>query len=64
VIQRRALRAARALSAGTVISEEDLVALRPAPRDGVFPFEIGDVIGRKLARELPKGEHLTRAHLA
>jgi sialic acid synthase SpsE len=57
VIQRRSLRAAKDLKAGQTISESDLEALRPAPRDAIFPFEIDRVMGRKLTRDIPKGDY-------
>jgi sialic acid synthase SpsE len=59
VVQRRCLRAAQDLPAGTVLRPEMLEALRPAPREAVTPFEITRVIGRKLTRDLRSGEHLT-----
>jgi N-acetylneuraminate synthase len=58
VVQRRCLRAARDLRAGTVLEAGMLEALRPAPRDAVMPFELPRVVGKKLARDLPAGEHL------
>ena len=58
VVQRRCLRASRNLTAGTVLSEHMIGALRPAPRDAVMPFELPQVVGRKLLRELAQGEHL------
>jgi len=57
VIQRRCLRAARDLSAGTVICEGDLEALRPAPRDGIFPYQENLAIGRTLTRDLKQGDY-------
>jgi N-acetylneuraminate synthase len=57
VIQRRSLRAARDLPEKTVIAEGDLEALRPAPRDGIMPFELGKVIGRTLKHALRRGDY-------
>jgi len=58
VVQRRCLRAARDLRAGTVLSEEMLEALRPAPTEAVMPFDLALVVGKKLLCDLPQGEHL------
>jgi sialic acid synthase SpsE len=58
VVQRRCLRAAQDLKAGTILREDMLEALRPAPKDGVMPFDLARVVGRKLLRDLPQGEHL------
>ncbi|MFZ0585386.1 MAG: N-acetylneuraminate synthase family protein [Candidatus Sulfotelmatobacter sp.] len=58
VVQRRCLRAAQDLRAGTVLREDMLEALRPAPREGVMPFDLPRVVGKKLLHDLPHGECL------
>ncbi|HWW16445.1 MAG TPA: N-acetylneuraminate synthase family protein [Candidatus Dormibacteraeota bacterium] len=58
IVQRRCLRATQDLKAGTVLREDMLEALRPAPREGVVPFDLPRVVGRKLLRDLPQGECL------
>lgn len=63
VVQRRALRLARDLSTGAVLTRDDLVALRPAPADAVLPYEIDQIIGRKLTAPKKKGQHLNRSDL-
>lgn len=60
-VARRSLHAARALSPGHVLSEDDLVALRPA--SGVSPVRIREVIGMRLARKLAAGEPLHESDL-
>jgi sialic acid synthase SpsE len=57
VIQRRCLRAARDLPAGTTLTAGDLEALRPAPRDAIFPYQESLAIGRKLIRDVPRGDY-------
>ena len=64
VVQRRCLRAASDLKAGTILQESMLEALRPAPADAVMPYDLPRVIGRKLSRDLPQGEHLRWSALA
>jgi sialic acid synthase SpsE len=64
VVQRRCLRAARDLRAGTVLKEDMLEALRPAPTEGVMPFDLPRVAGKKLLGDLPQGEHLKWTLLA
>ena len=64
VVQRRSLRAARDLSAGTVLTAEMIEALRPAPRDGIFPYDLERVVGKRLTCDVPAGEHLRWTHLA
>jgi N-acetylneuraminate synthase len=58
VIQRRCLRAAQALPAGTVLTRELLDVLRPAPQDAILPYEIPQVIGKRLLVDLQKGQEL------
>jgi N,N'-diacetyllegionaminate synthase len=50
-VVRRSLATARPLSAGSVLSETDLVALRPGT--GIPPTEVALVIGRKLRQSVP-----------
>lgn len=57
VIQRRCMRATRDLSAGTVLERGDLEALRPAPVDGIFPYQAERAYGRKLLRDLKSGDY-------
>jgi sialic acid synthase SpsE len=64
VVQRRCLRAAQNLKRGTVLREDMLEALRPAPREGVMPFDLARVVGRTLLHDLPQGEHLKWTCLA
>jgi N-acetylneuraminate synthase len=58
VVQRRCLRAAADLKAGTVLRAEMLNALRPAPAEAVTPFDLDRVVGRKLLANLAQGDHL------
>jgi sialic acid synthase SpsE len=59
VVQRRCLRAARDLLAGAVLRRDMIDFLRPAPHNGIFPYEIGKVIGTRLRAGVPAGEALT-----
>jgi N-acetylneuraminate synthase len=61
VLQQRCLRAVRALPAGHVLQAADLEALRPAPAGAARPYELGSLLGRRLARALPAGEAVTLA---
>lgn len=64
VIQRRALRAKTALPAGTLLREEDLVALRPCPAEAVPPNALSQVIGRSLKVAREEGKELRWTDLA
>jgi len=58
VVQRRCLRAARDLKSGTTLTADMLEALRPAPREAVKPYELDNVLGKKLRRDLLFGDIL------
>jgi sialic acid synthase SpsE len=59
VVQRRALRLARDLPAGHVLTRDDLTVLRPAPSGALPPYEIKHAIGRPLRFAKASGQHLT-----
>lgn len=52
VIQRRNVRARRAVPAGATLTREDLIALRPAPHDGIGAAHLLDLVGRKVVSAL------------
>lgn len=58
---RRSLAAVRDLAAGTTISREMLTALRPGT--GIAPSRLGDVVGRRLMRDVRGGELLDASTL-
>jgi len=48
IVQRRALRFTKALPKGHILKEEDFIALRPCPTDGVSPFDIDSLLEKRL----------------
>ena len=58
VVQRRAIRVASKLGAGTTLSETNLECLRPCPADAIDPRHWKAVLGCELAVEKDEGEHL------
>jgi sialic acid synthase SpsE len=58
IIQRRGLRAARDLAAGTVLTRELLDVLRPAIPDGIAPNQLPGVLGCRLSVSIAAGEPL------
>ena len=58
VVQRRCLRASQTLEPGTVLRREQIDVLRPAPLDGIFPYDIDRVLGMRVRKSVPAGEHL------
>ena len=62
IVQRRALRSELDLKKGHIITEQDIVALRPIPLDGIPPYLIQELIGKVLTKNIIKGEHFTLKH--
>lgn len=58
VVQRRAIRTTHQLKAGHVLSKEDLIVLRPCPKEALPPYEIEKVIGKSITREIPQGDFI------
>ncbi len=58
VLQRRCIRAVSKMDQGSILTRVDLNVLRPCPADGIAPYEIERLLGRKLRRSLQAGDHL------
>jgi sialic acid synthase SpsE len=58
IVQRRSLCAVKKLKEGIKINKQDLTALRPCQDDGIPPFEIENIIGKTIKREVKSGEHI------
>ncbi len=56
VLQRRAVRARIDLNIGEKITKENLISLRPCPKDAIFPFEKEKIINKKLNKNISKGD--------
>ncbi|MBN2386566.1 MAG: N-acetylneuraminate synthase family protein [Anaerolineales bacterium] len=58
IIQRRCLRAARAIQTGEVLTREMIDVLRPASPGAIKPYEMPAVIGTRALRDLEFGQDL------
>jgi sialic acid synthase SpsE len=58
VLQRRAVRIAIDLAAGSILTRGQLTVLRPCPIDGLPPYRMDELIGKRLRRDIREGEHL------
>ncbi len=59
-VQKRGLYLTRNLEKGSIITKEDLEALRPRSDEGFEPYEIDDLIGKKITKDLEIGIMLKR----
>lgn len=58
VLQRRAIRMATNLAAGSILTRDHLTVLRPCPKDGLPPYRTDELIGKKLRHDIGMGVHL------
>ena len=58
VLQRRAVRLALDLAAGSVLAREQLNVLRPCPADAISPAHLDHIQGKKLMRNKKSGDYL------
>ena len=58
IIQRRAIRTTIDLAAGTTLAHEHLTVLRPCPEEGLPPYRMDELIGKKIKCDLNAGDHL------
>lgn len=64
IVQRRSVCAGRHLPSGHVLTEYDLVCLRPSPKGSIQPNKKQSVVGRTLQTAKAKGEVLFEADIA
>ncbi|MCX7121827.1 MAG: N-acetylneuraminate synthase family protein [Gammaproteobacteria bacterium] len=58
VLQRRAIRAGCSLNAGVILTRDHTDVLRPCPVDALPPYQIDEIVGRVLNRDINVGESL------
>jgi sialic acid synthase SpsE len=60
IVQRRGLCASRDLKEGYIITNDDLVALRPCMIDGIEPYKANQIIGKKINCKIANGASITK----
>ncbi|EHJ94926.1 N-acetylneuraminate synthase family protein [Vreelandella boliviensis] len=58
ILQRRAIRLAQDLHSGDRVRREHLTVLRPCPVDGLPPYLIDEIIGRKIRHTITTGDYI------
>ena len=56
VLQRRGIRAKNDIPAGTVLTKDMLIPLRPCPADALPPYREGEILGKAVTRSIPEGD--------
>lgn len=59
IVQRRSLCAVRDMSAGEVITIQDLIALRPCPPNAFMPYEAEKLVGKLLKNAIQYGQSIS-----
>lgn len=59
IVQRRCIRAKTNLTKNSILSRSDCDILRPCPSDGLSPSKLNDVIGKKLTKDIVRGDVVT-----
>ena len=60
LVQRRCLRVTSNLEKGHILTDNDIIALRPISENSFQPFEKKNLIGKELLAKIKSGEHLTK----
>mgnify|MGYP003986322941 FL=1 len=60
VVQRRGLCASHDLEVGRIITSDDLIALRPCINNGIEPYKMQQLIGKKTNCKVVSGENITK----
>jgi len=58
ILQRRSIRLNCDLEKGSILKNDNLEVLRPCPNNGIPPFEKKKVTGKKITKNLKKGDHI------
>ena len=64
VLQRRSIRAKKKLIKGHVINKEDLICLRPCPKDALTPIFINSLVGKKITTDKEEGDFFKQEDLS
>tara|TARA_B100000575_G_C23079400_1_gene621817 strand:- start:325 stop:1386 length:1062 start_codon:yes stop_codon:yes gene_type:complete len=59
IVQQRSLRASRDIKKGEELTKDLIFSLRPCSSDGIKPYDLEKIIGKKLLVSIKKGEHFT-----
>jgi N-acetylneuraminate synthase len=57
ILQRRAIAAKIPLKEGAIISNENVFPLRPIPDDGIPPYDLNKILGKRVKRDYKEGEY-------
>jgi sialic acid synthase SpsE len=59
ILQRRCLRAAMDIRNGTILTRKMIDVLRPAPNDSISPKYLTQIVGKRVNKDVEKGNYFT-----
>jgi N-acetylneuraminate synthase len=63
IIQRRALRAKEDIDVGSILKRDNIIPLRPCPKDAIPPYRIHEIIGKTVKVKIKKGDYIKWEYL-
>jgi len=63
IVQRRALRAKADLDVGSIIERDNIISLRPCPKDAIPPYKISGIVGKVIKVKIKKGDYIKWEYL-
>ena len=63
IVQRRALRVKEDLDVGSIIERDNIISLRPCPKDAIPPYKISEIIGKLIKEKIKKGDYIKWEYL-
>jgi len=63
IVQRRALRAKADLDVGSIIERDNIISLRPCPKDAIPPYKISEIVGKVIKVKIKKGDYIKWEYL-
>lgn len=58
IVQQRSLFVKKDVKAGTILTREDIIPLRPIMADGIKPDELDKIVGKEICRNISAGKHI------
>lgn len=63
IVQRRALRAKEDIDIGSILERDNIISLRPCPKDAIPPYKISEIIEKAIKIKIKKGDYIKWEYL-
>ena len=58
IVQRRSIHAKARIDIGEIINSDSLIPLRPCPEDGIPPYRVNELLGKRATKQIEKGDYV------